>query len=1004
MEKQTIFSIDLYDKNTHKYKSLSNMRNKHLTTSILLFLSLVSAWGQGVIDIDLSTNNEGGITITEDNSVYRIHGTYDVQKQKLPSQETGYGTTDQNKSKAVIVVASGIQVKITLENVNIENLPEDKYYCALYADEAKKVELTLTGDNSLVGGHDLPAICAPTGKDSELIIKGDGKLTAKGGEQAAGIGSRYSKDAKGTITIEDGTIIAYGNGYGAGIGTSANSNGGTIRIKGGNITATGGDSGPGIGVSGTAAPANPPITSGTIEISGGIVNATGYNGMGAGEGKVGETVTISGGIISAITNKDGGKAINASSYVLPSGQNSAIIFLKEYNYSSIEGSIKGSMIDGNNVDITHYTIDRNYEIPSGYTLHIRRKQTLTIADGVTLTNEGTISNEDSGTIDGNGTIENNKDLKSDNTNIKVKLNGHKIKYKVNFQTNYPIDDGTNSTEYLSETDTLRPGELTYTYYTLVEGWYDDREGGNQITKITGPMTLYAHWTENLIKTTASPATLEGTYATPLKPNELYELSGLLAPDTYSDKSGYKFEIDGKAYGLTVNNDNKLCGSPNKVTTTSGTTIRIAISHVNCEKPESVDIPVIIHPRTLTVTPRADQILYKGETPKYDTSGEATGETAAFSGQLAVDSPANLIIPGDLKLIDNGKFLASNYKLELKPDILCTYIDMLPEEAHVQLDGDKKGEWYTETVTFSAPPGFTIKQKEVKETDIQTKAISGLIASDEVFVGSFTFSQEGTFDVTYLLKRDDPYTREYEHKATDIRLDLNAPTVTVSTNNLGYTLTATDGKGSGIASVLIDGTSVQLTSDRYDGSGSKGLHTYKVTDHAGHESAGTFNLATPPPVYTVVIPKTGHATLTPSPGTHYYEEGDRFLLYLKLDSAYSQSTPVVKANGQTITPNRDGSYTIAVYSDIQITIEGIVPDSPVSTTQITDNKSRIYSSGGILYINTTTPLNVSITALTGKLIRHSSLPAGSNSMYGLPVGFYIVKLSDGTTAKVAIAWR
>ena len=79
------------------------------------------------------------------------------------------------------------------------------------------------------------------------------------------------------------------------VSESANSNGGTVRIKDGNITATGGDSGPGIGVSGTPAHANPPITSGTIEISGGIVNATGYNGMGAGEGKVGETVTISGG-------------------------------------------------------------------------------------------------------------------------------------------------------------------------------------------------------------------------------------------------------------------------------------------------------------------------------------------------------------------------------------------------------------------------------------------------------------------------------------------------------------------------------------------------------------------------------------------------------------------------------------------------------------------------------------------------------------------------------------
>lgn len=54
-----------------------------------------------------------------------------------------------------------------------------------------------------------------------------------------------------------------------------------------------------------------------IEISGGIVNATGYNGMGAGEGKVEGNSHDKRGIISAITNKDGGKAISASSYVTP---------------------------------------------------------------------------------------------------------------------------------------------------------------------------------------------------------------------------------------------------------------------------------------------------------------------------------------------------------------------------------------------------------------------------------------------------------------------------------------------------------------------------------------------------------------------------------------------------------------------------------------------------------------------------------------------------------------
>ena len=108
--------------------------------------------------------------------------------------------------------------------------------------------------------------------------------------------------------------------------------------------------------------------------------------------------------------------------------------------------------------------------------------------------------------------------------------------------------------------------------------------------------------------------------------------------------------------------------------------------------------------------------------------------------------------------------------------------------------------------------------------------------------------------------------------------------------------------------------------------------------------------------------------------------------------------MVKANGRAITPNRDGSYTIAVYEDIRITIEDII----VSTARITDNKSRIRSSGGTLYIDTSAPLDVSITTMAGKLIRHSPLPAGSNHLYGLPAGFYVVRLSNGTTAKVGIA--
>lgn len=77
----------------------------------------------------------------------------------------------------------------------------------------------------------------------------------------------------------------------------------------------------------------------------------------------------------------------------------------------------------------------------------------------------------------------------------------------------------------------------------------------------------------------------------------------------------------------------------------------------------------ITPRDLTVTPNAGQSKEFGATDPtltYAYSGEVSGETPAFDGELARDPGENVgtyeIKQGTLKLKDNTSFLANNYKL------------------------------------------------------------------------------------------------------------------------------------------------------------------------------------------------------------------------------------------------------------------------------------------------------------------------------------------------------
>ena len=121
-------------------------------------------------------------------------------------------------------------------------------------------EITLVGTNSVTGATNMADIQVG-GSGTTLTIKGNGSLTANGGNQSAGIGLSRAWDVNATggdIVIEGGTITANGsvNGqWGAGIGTGViygdgsakTARIGNITIKGGSVKATGGTSADGIG-------------------------------------------------------------------------------------------------------------------------------------------------------------------------------------------------------------------------------------------------------------------------------------------------------------------------------------------------------------------------------------------------------------------------------------------------------------------------------------------------------------------------------------------------------------------------------------------------------------------------------------------------------------------------------------------------------------------------------------------------------------------------------------
>ena len=202
-------------------------------------------------------------------------------------------TGSSTENTLTIKAESGQTASVTLSGVNID--VRDKGKAAVSTTGEGNVSIELNGGSTLRSGYEHAGLEKNNGGSLTIADEDkNGKLTAWGGQQGAGIGGGSGKDGS-NIFITGGGVNAIGGLAAAGIGGGLGGNGSNITISGGKVGATNGLNGAGIGGGQHGSGSH-------ITISGGEVNASGgKNGAGIGGGHTGDgsDIIISGGEVSA---------------------------------------------------------------------------------------------------------------------------------------------------------------------------------------------------------------------------------------------------------------------------------------------------------------------------------------------------------------------------------------------------------------------------------------------------------------------------------------------------------------------------------------------------------------------------------------------------------------------------------------------------------------------------------------------------------------------------------
>lgn len=1002
------------------------LRNRAKGIMILLALFLCQ--------LAIAETAAGDFTITDANSTNYYEYDNGVLTVKNGATLTIANTNPETATSNRIVIAAGATVTVTLKGVNISSGVNSN--APFHAKEATKVTLILTEENTITATDQSPAVWAPEGNGSELVIEGTGKLTAQGAEHWPGIGINQASEASSKITINGGTVTATGGDNTAGIGASNGSGGyqGTITINGGTVTATEGSNAYGIG---------------------------------------------------------GGKYSNLKSGTFTATGN-AFIQASSIQDQSSKGSWSGVIFEENSGKVYGTpTLGTDATIPSGKTLAIESGKTLVIGDKVTLTIDGTCSNS--------GKVLLYKDGKIAGTNsggittaIAIKLSFDKnATVEV---SDLPADKYIKTGTAPNAAPTQTP---TRTGYTFI-GWSESNTGTTAIsdwsTTLSADKTYYAIWKRNAsiafsptsysyVYGSTAPtvsATVTGddpkenisytyymeanceTKTTAANSGALSEGAAPKWAGTYHVKASYpeddknmsattetaaSYTITAKELTVTLSSPiTKVYDGTTTVTSSPAFTLDGVVSvetvsltaptllysdnnvggaialtgasfsfsgDANVTKNYSLTQPTLtgaITAKPLTVTPDAGQTVYNGETnesyvPTFTISAAVGSEQPAHSGKLSWDSSAGTyqigtLVPADAT--DGSGFRASNYTFALASNpgaitIESGTLQAAYATAAAEMTQNITGDWAKDNITLTAPIGFKIK------------AVSDLRAATG-WESSLTLEQEGEYVFEYQLLRD-RRTVPSDH-SVNIKLDKTAPVLAGDPviNKLEAVFTLTDA-GSGVASYsysLDGGAEVSKTlatpavSTSFALSASAGAHSLALTakDAAGNElpTTVTFELKndTPPPYvptyYNVTIPAVVGASTTPGAGTYAVEEGYNFLFSLVLDAAYSESVPVVKAGGTLIAPREsDGKYILRnIQATTDVTIEGIRMNTSVANEAITPGGLRVWAAAGTLHIHAPLPARASIVTFDGRPVRIADLAAGDN-LFSLPAGVYVVRI-------------
>ncbi len=269
------------------------MKGKKIVSTLLALLLLASlpvsahaaTWDIGKGDITVNAES-GGQTVRQGGGA------------AVPdSAPVITGTSKENN--VTINADSGQTASVTLSGVNID--VRDKGKAAVSTTGEGNVSIELNGGSTLRSGYEHAGLEKNNGGSLTIADEDkNGKLTAWGGQQGAGIGGGSGKDGS-NIFITGGGVNAIGGLAAAGIGGGLGGNGSNITISGGKVGATNGLNGAGIGGGQHGSGSN-------ITISGGEVSAIGGDwsaGIGGGQRGSGSHITISGGEVNASGGKCG---------------------------------------------------------------------------------------------------------------------------------------------------------------------------------------------------------------------------------------------------------------------------------------------------------------------------------------------------------------------------------------------------------------------------------------------------------------------------------------------------------------------------------------------------------------------------------------------------------------------------------------------------------------------------------------------------------------------------